>query len=152
MLDARPLARVLTALMLVYFTLVNHVPLAPFNNLTAAGAQWRSTAVGVIGGGLVLLALASGSQVAVVFAAGWLWLWFALQLRQWWVPYLFGATAVHRDFGWYSAGGYDRTVRAVPLRAGRPNPDLQHLLLQILTVLAASLTSLSAGQQLYSSS
>lgn len=131
--------------MLLYFTLINHVALPPLNNLRAHGPQWRSTLVGVLPGVLVLVALARGSELAVLLAASWLWVWLALQIRQWWVPYLFGSTALHRDLGWYAAGGYDRTARVLPRAAHRPAPDLQHLVLEALSLLAAVATTLTAS-------
>jgi hypothetical protein len=139
------LAQALTALMLVYFLLINHIRLSRFNNITRLGTQWRSTAVGIIPGILIIATLASNNKLGVALGAAWLWLWFALQIRQWWVPYLFGQTALHRDFHWYVAGGYDETIRLLPERAGRPNPDLQHLVLQILTLLAAAAVSVNAS-------
>jgi hypothetical protein len=144
-MNTRLVAQVLTSLMLVYFFLINHVRLSRFNNLTLPGTQWRSTAVGWIPGILVIATLASSNKLAAALGAGWLWLWFALQIRQWWVPYLFGQTALHRDFRWYAAGGYDKTSRFLPERVGRPSPDLQHLVLQILTLLAATAVSVAAS-------
>jgi hypothetical protein len=134
----------LTSLMLVYFFVINHVRLSRFNNITRLGTQWRSTAVGLIPGILIIASLASSNKLKAAFGAGWLWLWFVLQIRQWWVPYLFGQTALHRDFLWYVAGGYDKTIRVLPERAGRPSPDLQHLILQILTLLTATAVSVVA--------
>jgi len=145
-MNMRLLAQVLTSLMLIYFFLINHVRLHRFNHLTGLGAQWRSTAVGLVPGTLVLACLASANQRGAALGGCWLWLWFALQIRQWWVPYLLGETALHRDFRWYVAGGYDRTIRLLPQRVGRPTPDLQHLLLQILTLLAATAVSLVASR------
>jgi hypothetical protein len=133
--------------MLVYFFLINHVRLSRFNNNTRLGAQWRSTAVGLIPGFLIIATLASGNEIEAVLGAGWLWLWLALQIRQWWVPYLFGQTALHRDFRWYVAGGYDKTIRLLPERVGRPSSDLQHLILQVLTLLAAMAVSVAAADQ-----
>ena len=144
-MNTRLLAQELTSLMLVYFFLINHVRLSRFNNITRLGTQWRSTAVGLVPGMLIIATLASSKGLEVVLGAGWLWLWFALQIRQWWVPYLFGQTALHRDFRWYVAGGYDKTIRLLPERVGRPSPDLQHLILQFLTLLAATAVSAAAS-------
>jgi hypothetical protein len=143
-MNTRQFAQVLTALMLVYFFLINHVRLSRFNNITRLATQWRSTAVGLIPGILVIATLASSNKLESAIGAGWLWLWFALQIRQWWVPYLFGQTALHRDFRWYVAGGYHRTIGLLPERVGRPSPDVQHLILQILTLLAATAVSVAA--------
>lgn len=130
--------------MLVYFTAVNHVSFGRLNNLASPMAQWRSTCVGVIPGLLVIAGLRSGGQSAAALGAVWLWIWLALQVRQWWIPYLFGASVLHRDFTWYVAGGFDKTLRLLPPVAGWPCPDLQHLLLQALTLAAAISTTLVA--------
>jgi len=143
-MNTRLLAQLLTSLMLVYFFLINHLRLSPFNNITRLGTQWRSTVVGLIPGLLVIATLGSSNRLKTTLGAGWLWLWFALQIRQWWVPYLFGQTVLHRDFRWYVAGGYDKTSRLLPQRVGRPSPDLQHLILQILTLFSATAVSIVA--------
>ena len=88
-MNARLLAQVLTSLMSVYFFLINHVRLSPFNNITRLGAQWRSTAVGVIPAILVIATLASRNKLNAALGAGWLWLWFGLQILT-----LLSATAV----------------------------------------------------------
>ena len=144
-MNTRLLAQGLTSLMLVYFFLINHARLSRFNNIIRLGTQWRSTAVGLIPGILIIATLASSNELEAALGAGWLWLWFVLQIRQWWLPYLFGQTVLHRDFRWYVAGGYDKTIRLLPERVGRPSPDLQHLILQILTLLAATAVSVAAS-------
>ena len=65
------------------------------------------------------------------------YVWLALQIRQWWIPYLFGPTALHRDFGWYFANGYDRTIKILPEIDDRLIPDAQHLVLQALSLIVA---------------
>lgn len=143
-MSVRAASEMLTASMLAYFLLTNHVRLGRLNNLSHPMAQWRSTAVGLLPGALVLAGVASGKRLAIVLGACWLWLWFALQVRQWWIPYLFGRTPFHRNFRWYAEGGYHRTLSLLPIKGERPRPDLQHLLLQILTLSAAVLTTLAA--------
>jgi hypothetical protein len=70
--------------------------------------------------------------------AGWTVVWLLLQLRQWWLPYLLGPTPLHRDFRWYWEGGYAETLRLLPARGWRPVADLQHLVLQLLSLAAAA--------------
>ena len=72
--------------------------------------------------------------------AVWTIIWFLLQVRQWWLPYLCGPTPFHRGFGWYVAHGYTETLRILPRRGARPTPDLQHMTLQMLSLVAAVLT------------
>lgn len=137
---ARRAAIVAVALMLGYFALDNHVPLYPWNNLTAAGSQWPSTLAGWIPGLFTLWALRRGSRLGITIGAGWTVVWFLLQLRQWWLPYLLGPTPMHQDFRWYWEGGYAQTLHVLPARGSRPVPDVEHLVLQALSLAAALLT------------
>jgi hypothetical protein len=63
------------------------------------------------------------------------YVWLLLQIRQWWIPYLLGPTALHRDLAWYYQHGYAETVKVLPPIGDRPTPDLQHLVLQLLSLL-----------------
>jgi len=65
---------------------------------------------------------------------------FVEELRVWWVPYLFGASKA-----WQAA--YDRlhsrTIKVLPARGQNPIPNLEHLILNGLT-LATAITTLVA--------
>jgi hypothetical protein len=128
------------ALMLIYFAVDNHAPLKPSNNLAPSGSQWPSTLAGWIPGLFTLWALWRRSRRAVGVGAVWTVVWCLLQVRQWWIPYLFGPTPLHRDFRWYVEHGYTETLRILPRRGARPTPDLQHMILQTLSLSAAVLT------------
>jgi hypothetical protein len=121
-MNTRLLAQVLTSLMLVYFFLINHVRLSRFNNITRLGTQWRSTAVGLIPGILIIATLASSNELKAVLGAGWLWLWFALQIRQWWVPYLLGQTALHAISAGTSLAATTRQSDFCPRGSADPAP------------------------------
>jgi hypothetical protein len=128
-------ALTLVSLTTIYFLVINHVPLRPWNHLSQARSQLSSSAAGAIPALLVVLALTCGQGLTL--AGSWLWIWLLLQIRQWWVPYWLGPTGLHRDFSWYRNGGYDRTLQLLSPAPGRPAPDWQHLVLQILTALAS---------------
>jgi hypothetical protein len=81
--------------------------------------------------------------------AGWTAVWLLVQLREWWLPYLLGPTPLHCDFRWYWEGGYGETLRLLSAREGRPVPDLEHLVLQLLS-LAAALLTVRAAVRLWS--
>jgi hypothetical protein len=95
--------------MLAYFVVDNHVDLYPWNNLTTS--QLPSTLAALIPFGVYATAFALGVRWLMLVGTVHSYVWLALQIRQWWIPYLFGPTALHRDFGWYFANGYDRTTR-----------------------------------------
>ena len=121
--------------MLAYFILDNHVDLYPWNNL--ATSQLPSTLAGVIPFGIYAVAFAVGYRWLMVIGAVHSYVWLALQICQWWVPYLFGPTLLHRDFRWYYAHGYDGTIKILPGIDNRPIPDAQHLVLQALSLIVA---------------
>ena len=127
-------ATIAISLLLIYFTVTNHIDLQPLNNLTAAGSQVPSTLMAVLPFSFVLLGLAQDRPRWVYL--GWIWsmVWLALQVRQWWVPYFFGPTLLHENFAWYFQHGYTETLRILPVAVGRPTPDLQHNILQLLSL------------------
>lgn len=151
--DAIRVAVTTQLLMILYFIVTNHVPLHPWNDLVGAGSQLASTAMGVIPFAVFAVAFRSRrlarfpppsarwarwvSGGTMVIGAVWAWVWLALQIRQWWVPYVLGPTPLHRDFAWFAQGGYTDTLTLLPAVAGRPVPDVQHLVLQCLSLAVA---------------
>lgn len=131
-------------LLLGYVGLVNHVSLPPWNNLRSMTAEWRSTLIGVIPGLFVIMALGLGDKLWLILSALWSWAWLGAQAWRWWLPYLAGPTAAHADFGWYERAGLHRTWTPLPRKPGRPAPDGQHLMLQVLTLSSAILVTLAA--------
>jgi hypothetical protein len=121
------------AAMLTYFVATNHIELPPLNNLADAGPQLPSTLVAVIPFTVYALGFAFGRRPVMVVGAVHSWIWLALQIRQWWVPYLFGPSPVHRDLSWFEDGGYADTLHVLPAVAGRPVPDVQHLILEVVS-------------------
>lgn len=128
-------------LMLVYFVVDNHVDLYPWNNLVTS--QLPSTLAGVVP--FTAYAAAFALRIRWLMAIGMVhsYVWLALQIRQWWIPYLFGPTELHRDFEWYVANGYDRTLQVLPSIAERPVPDAQHLVLQALSLVVVITTTVA---------
>ena len=127
-------ASIAIGLLLIYFIITNHVDLVPLHNLAAAGSQLPSTLMAVIPFGMVLLGLRLEKGRWIY--AGWIWsmVWLLLQIRQWWLPYLFGPTFLHENFAWYFQHGYAETIKLLPVIDGRPTPDLQHNILQVLSL------------------
>jgi hypothetical protein len=119
-------------LMLVYFVVDNHVDHYPWNNLITS--QLPSTLAGVVPFTVYAATFALRIRWLMVIGMVHSYVWLALQIRQWWIPYLFGPTALHRDFEWYAAHGYDPTLQVLPSIAERPVPDAQHLVLQALSL------------------
>jgi hypothetical protein len=118
--------------MLGYFILTNHVPLYPWNNLMEP--QLVSTLTGVIPFSIYILAFALNIRWLTFVGVVHSFIWLALQLWQWWLPYLFGPTALHREFSWYFENGYTETIRFLPSLGARPIPDAQHVVLELLSI------------------
>jgi len=79
---ARRGAIVALALMLGYLAIDNHVPLDPWNDLAAAGPQWRATLTGWLPGLFTIWALAHASRRGVTVGAGWSVVWLLLLLAR----------------------------------------------------------------------
>lgn len=139
--NGRALASI--AVLLAYLLVTNHVPLSPWNALSGSG-QWLSSVAAVAPFGLVALAIWARHALAIAVGALWAVVWFGMQLVQWWVPYLFGPTPLHRSFDWYVAGGYEATLTILPVIGDRPVPDLQHLVLQVLSIVVIATTTRAA--------
>jgi hypothetical protein len=118
--------------MLGWFATTNSVSLYPLNDLARQGSPWASTLAGFVPFSLTLLTIWLLPRDRWL-VAGWAvhaWVWVALQVWTWWVPYLAGG---HREH-WAE---YTDTWTLLPMVGGRPGPDVQHLVLEILSVVAA---------------
>lgn len=128
-------AIVAQVIMVAYSIVTNHVNLYPWNNLLES--QLVNTLTSVVP--FTIYIMAFSLQIRWLMSIGvvhsFIWLW--LQLYQWWLPYLFGPTALHQDFSWYFENGYSETVRFLPSLGQRPTPDAQHVVLELLSVVMA---------------
>lgn len=116
--------------MLLYFTVTNHVDLYPLNNLAEAGPQWPSTLAGWIQFVIFIGLLFLGHRLAVFAALIVSVVWLALQFRQWYLPYLFNLGPTD----WFFEHGYAETLKVLPPISGHVvTPDLQHNILQLLS-------------------
>jgi hypothetical protein len=136
-------------LMLAYFVVDNHVDLYPWNNLVEA--QLPSTLTGVIPFSIYAVAFWFGVRWLMLVGTVHAYVRLGLQIRQWWIPYLFGPTFLHRSFEWYREGGYDETVRFLPEMAGRPVPDAQHVVLEALSLVVVVTTTVAFAKALRNS-
>jgi hypothetical protein len=134
--DWTTLAVVAQIAMLGYFVVVNHVDLYPWNNLRSVTAELPSTLAGVIPFSLYSIAFARRVPWGMLIGMVHSYIWLALQIRQWWIPYLFGPTPLHHSFDWYTEHGYAETIKVLPPIGDHPIPDAQHLVLQLLSLIA----------------
>lgn len=116
--------------MLAFFVVDNHVPLYPWNDLERTKSQLPSTLSGLIPFTLAAVTFYRRWLPGMVFFASYAYVWLGIQLWNWWVPYLLGG---EREF----ASEYERTLHPLPEISGRPGPNAEHLVLQILSLLMA---------------
>ena len=135
--DGTRLAVIALIVMLGYFVAVNHVALYPWNNLRSGTAELASTLAGVIPFGLYIIAFARRVRGGMLVGMVHGYVWLALQIRQWWIPYLWGSTWLHSSLEWYTEHGYAETIKVLPPIGDHPIPDAQHLVLQLLSLIAA---------------
>ncbi|MEV4321881.1 hypothetical protein ACIBI0_34905 [Microbispora rosea] len=143
----------LAALLLVvaadaYFVLTTLADLFPFNNVREAKRSEKLTEVTVNAPVLALPALllvwASAAGLPVLAYAGAAVELLALLsgLALWWLPYLAGVTVPWATAGtgetWAAlhARTYAKTVIVLPRRGDRPRPNLEHMILHTLMLLA----------------
>lgn len=133
----------LALLMLAYFTITNHVELYPLNNLGPAGSQWPSTLAGWGLFSVFILLMATRRRWATFAALVIAVVWISLQFRQWYLPYLFNIGPVD----WYFAHGYSETLKVLPPIPGHDvTPDLQHNILQLLSLSVVGASIMAARQ------
>jgi hypothetical protein len=131
--------------MILYFVIINHVDLYPWNNLVVS--QLPSTLVGVIPFSIYLIAFRKRIPWLMLIGVVHSYVWLGLQVRQWWIPYLFGPTPIHQDFSWYADHGYSETLKFLPAVGNRLVPDAEHIVQQLLS-LAVVITSTVAYRQM----
>ncbi|MEU7937425.1 hypothetical protein [Microbispora bryophytorum] len=143
----------LAALILVvaadaYFVVTTLADLFPFNNVREAKRSEKLTEVAVNGPILALPALllvwaAAAGLPALAYAGAAVELLAVLGgLALWWLPYLAGVTVPWATAGtgetWAAlhARTYAKTVIVLPSRGDRPRPNLEHMILHTLMLLA----------------
>ena len=82
-------------IVLIYFTIDNHVDLFPWNNLGLPIAELPSTLAAWIPFLLIMLIFVYRIRWGMVVGTGYTYVWLLLKIRPWWIPYLFGPTPNH---------------------------------------------------------
>ncbi|GAA2620127.1 hypothetical protein GCM10010399_59060 [Dactylosporangium fulvum] len=151
------LALILILAAVAYFLVTTLVDLYPFNNVRDAKRSEQIVEVSVnapiMALPAVLLGLAAVIPLpALGYLAGALELLIALGgLVLWWMPYLLGVTAPWATKGtgvsWTElhARTYAHTLIVLPPIAGRPRPNVEHMLLHALILSAAIFTFIAAA-------
>lgn len=140
------LALALQLLLLAYHQLTTLFDFYPFNGARFSPLKERC---GEAGFNFALMALPPigflfGLSGLMRFGALYYFILFACETATWFVPYFIGASP-----RWEAAYAriQSRTIMLIPRRGPNPTPNLEHLILMLLT-LAAGIASLSAYRSL----
>lgn len=110
------------------------VDLFPWNDVsrTTATEKLLACVFNVIPIGILAWGYAVRHQTLMNYGTGSYAVFLLLQLNQWWRPYLFGAgRRVRAEY----QKRFSRTWKVLPAIQDHPVPDVQHLGLQVLTLL-----------------
>jgi len=128
---------------LFYHQMTTLIDLYPFNNIRGYRKKEQLLEAGVNGltMGFPIVALLSGNKILMSIAVGLLGILCLGEFFTWWYPYLFGATE-------YWQKQYDQkfksTIIILPSIKNNPIPNLEHLILHILTLITFIMTALLA--------
>lgn len=133
------LAIALQILLLLYHQITTWFDFFPFNGVRF---RTRGETVGEASVNFAMMALPPIGflwrvSALMKFGVIYYFVLFAVECATWWAPYFFGASpkwaAMHARF-------HAPTLTILPQRAGHPGPNLEHLILMMLTLLAAFIT------------
>jgi hypothetical protein len=133
------IAVVLQILLLLYHQITTWFDFFPFNGVRF---HTRKETIGEAGVNFVMMVLPPIGFLFHVpalmkFGVVYYFVLFAVECATWWGPYFFGASAK-----WAEIHGrmHAPTITILPRRPGYPAPNLEHLVLMMLTLLAAFTT------------
>jgi hypothetical protein len=136
----------LQVLLLAYHQITTQVDFFPFNGARFYKRWETALECGVNG---VLMSPAPVGFIVGIRGLMWYgviyyFVLFVEEVRVWWVPYLFGPSKVWR-------AAYDRlhsqTIKVLPARGDNPVPNLEHMILHVLTFVTAVATAIAFALQ-----
>jgi hypothetical protein len=128
------LALMMQAILLAYWLAIEVLDLFPWNDIASRPADYdleRSVAWHALQQLAFIVLLATGIRLFAFMAACGYAVWLGVQLWTWWKPWLNGPSPEWRDE--YRAL-FSRTLNVLPVDSLHPAPDVQNLVLQILTL------------------
>jgi hypothetical protein len=111
----------------------------PFNGVRFYSRRERAAEAAVNFGMMIMPPIGFYGHVPLLMKFGVIYYFvlFAIECATWWGPYFFGASpkwaAMHARL-------HGQTITILPKRPGHPAPNLEHLILMVLTLLAAFAT------------
>ena len=133
------IALILQILLLVYHQVTTWFDFFPFNGARFYPHRERLAEAGSNLVMMILPPIGFFLRVPALMEYGVIYYFvlFSVECATWWGPYFFGAApkwaAMHAKL-------HAQTTTILPKRAGRPAPNLEHLILMVLTLLAAFAT------------
>jgi hypothetical protein len=148
-LDWSRIAVGLQAALVVFVLLTTYVDFYPFVSIQVFDSSERLRNVAVFAGPFALMipVFWLHNRPGMLAGAAWAWLWLALQILRWWIPYLTGSAGLAFLFGdpnvWYYDEGYRATTQLLPAISDHIRPNVQHLVLQVGTLCIAVVSTLA---------
>ena len=126
-------------LLLVYHQVTTGVDLSPFNGVrhTKVAERRLEQAVNGVLMGLGPIGFTFRIEPLIYYGVAYYFILFAVECATWWMPYLFGASDKWREVYLRVHAG---TIGILPRRDIRTAPNLEHLILMMLTLATAMVT------------
>ena len=136
----------LQVLLLVYHQLTTLFDFYPFNGVRFSKPKERYAEAGLNFALTVLppIGYFFGISGLMRFGAVFYFILIACEIATWFIPYFFGASPKWQEIFSRVQG---RTIMLIPRRGQNPTPNLEHLILMVLT-LAAGIATFSAYRSL----
>jgi hypothetical protein len=129
----------LQVLLLLYYEATTLIDLFPFN--AARFCTWKEKGIEATMHGVMMsvgiVGFAGGMRGLMWFGVIYYFVLFLGEAWTWWVPYFWGPTEWWRKT--YERI-HSRTITILPARGGNPIPNLEHMILNALTLAAAVAT------------
>lgn len=134
--------------LLAYHQLTTWCDFFPFNGVrfTKIAERRAEATVNFILMALPPIGFGFHLEPLIKFGVVYYFILFAIECATWWLPYIFGPSQKWMDV--YSRV-HARTLRVLPSRGNNPAPNLEHLILMVLT-LTAAWTTLQMFSELHS--
>src|SRR5437763_1777016 len=122
--------------LLIYHQITTLFDLFPFNGVRYTKPKERivEASVNLLLMSLAPIGFAMRYEALMKFGLVYYFILFAIECATWWAPYAFGASKQWQEV--YSRV-HSSTINVLPAKDGRPRPNLEHLILMLLTLAVA---------------
>ena len=122
--------------LLVYHQVTTWFDLFPFNGVRYTRTRERviEAIVNLLLMSIAPIGFALGYEALMKFGLIYYFILFAIECATWWAPYAFGAS---KEWQEVYTRVHSATINVLPAKDGRPRPNLEHLILMLLTLAVA---------------